>query len=598
MAASLSGVFNLQSFTDGGLPLASGRLYTYTQGTTTHKVAYTDQPGAVPHTYVSDGGGGLYIALDARGELPAPLYLTTGSYDIALKRADGSSVWTRRADPTADSAADVLTRLADAVDATKGAALVAYNDTLRTYTAGSIGARVDSIRLILEKEIDPYELLSATEKNDVSERIGLIDVSAKFQQALDYAGKITPRAGKYNIGSGLIVRGNTCLEGPNNYYFGDNPSPVGVPLVQLLYTPLTGQCIATDAGYPMQVIRNLKITGPGRTVPGRTAPANYGVNVYASTFGLVENVYTELFDVGFYFGRCTNNVFRNNVSSAVNFGFLTQQPLTTHFNTCTILENNYVSDADAYGYNIENTGHGSVFSNNAADLCLGWGMYIGRRTKQLKVMSYYTELCKAGGLYLYQCEGLDLDTIYLAGPPNDTTYPNYRNLRVDSVNDVSMRNVKFEDVGGDYHLETIGTNRWSIDFYVASYATFRASYGGGDVFRFFRQGGKRSLYEGGGLIVKAAAYFYWTGVAIVEAAKIGIASITRSGTGVYVVDLDPDISTAFYMVSVTLDSASITQTGYRIESRTASGFTIKTFSAGVAADPDAVNLMVTEVGTS
>lgn len=135
MAASLSGVFNLQSFTDGGLPLASGRLYTYTQGTTTHKVAYTDQPGAVPHTYVSDGGGGLYIALDARGELPAPLYLTTGSYDIALKRADGSSVWTRRADPTADSAATVTADLADTTDPANGDAMIG----VKLVAAGSVG---------------------------------------------------------------------------------------------------------------------------------------------------------------------------------------------------------------------------------------------------------------------------------------------------------------------------------------------------------------------------------------------------------------------------------------------------------------------------
>lgn len=41
--------------------------------------------------------------------------------------------------PVSGSAADVLTRLADAVDAAKGAALVAYNSAL-TYPAGSVGA--------------------------------------------------------------------------------------------------------------------------------------------------------------------------------------------------------------------------------------------------------------------------------------------------------------------------------------------------------------------------------------------------------------------------------------------------------------------------
>lgn len=102
MTASQSGQFNVQEFSDLGAPLSGGRLYTYAFGTTTLKVAYTDNAGSIPHTYTNDGSGGQYIALNARGELPAPLYLTTGSYDLALKNADGSTVWTRRADPTGD----------------------------------------------------------------------------------------------------------------------------------------------------------------------------------------------------------------------------------------------------------------------------------------------------------------------------------------------------------------------------------------------------------------------------------------------------------------------------------------------------------------
>lgn len=96
--ASLAGEFNIQEFTDDGAPLVGGRLYTYVYGTTTQKTAYTDIAEAVPHTYTSDGAGGQYIGLNSRGELPAPLYLKTGAYDIALKRSDGSTVWTRRAD--------------------------------------------------------------------------------------------------------------------------------------------------------------------------------------------------------------------------------------------------------------------------------------------------------------------------------------------------------------------------------------------------------------------------------------------------------------------------------------------------------------------
>lgn len=101
--ASQAGNFNVQEFADGGVPLVGGRLYTYAFGTTTQKDAYTDADGAIPQTYTSDGAGGQYIALNSRGELPAPLYLASGSYDLTLKRADGTTVWTRRADGQASS---------------------------------------------------------------------------------------------------------------------------------------------------------------------------------------------------------------------------------------------------------------------------------------------------------------------------------------------------------------------------------------------------------------------------------------------------------------------------------------------------------------
>lgn len=99
MTASQPGTFNVQEFTDLGDLAVGGRIYTFVQGTTTFKTAYTDAAGLVPHTYTNDGLGGQYIGLNARGELPAPLYLTTGAYDIRYNRADGSLVWTREADP-------------------------------------------------------------------------------------------------------------------------------------------------------------------------------------------------------------------------------------------------------------------------------------------------------------------------------------------------------------------------------------------------------------------------------------------------------------------------------------------------------------------
>lgn len=97
---SQSGYYNFQALTSLGALGAGMRLYTYSAGTTTHKAAYTDAAGSVAQTYASDGAGGQYIALDSRGELPSPLYLTAGAYDLCLKTSAGATVWTRRADPT------------------------------------------------------------------------------------------------------------------------------------------------------------------------------------------------------------------------------------------------------------------------------------------------------------------------------------------------------------------------------------------------------------------------------------------------------------------------------------------------------------------
>lgn len=108
MAASLTGLVDFQAFTDAGLPLVGGRLYSYTAGTTTLKLLYTEATGTTPFTYTSDGVGGSYIALNARGELPNTPFLLSGAYDFTLKRADGTTVWTRQGVGTSDAASGVL----------------------------------------------------------------------------------------------------------------------------------------------------------------------------------------------------------------------------------------------------------------------------------------------------------------------------------------------------------------------------------------------------------------------------------------------------------------------------------------------------------
>ena len=130
--------YNLQALTDLGALGVGMRLYTYATGTTTHKNAYTEATGTTVQTYTSDGVGGQYIALNARGELPAPLYLTTGSYDLALKTSAGATVWTRRADPVDD--AYLGTHATGSVSETDGASGDVWLWTRQLTGAKAIGA--------------------------------------------------------------------------------------------------------------------------------------------------------------------------------------------------------------------------------------------------------------------------------------------------------------------------------------------------------------------------------------------------------------------------------------------------------------------------
>jgi hypothetical protein len=194
--ASQPGTFNVQELADAGVPLVGGRLYTYDYGTTSQKTAYTDAAGAVPHTYTADGSGGQYIALNARGELPAPLYLTSGSYDLALKRADGSSVWTRRADGQTSSAD---------LSATSGASLV-----------GFIQAGTGAVARTAQSKL--RENVSVKDFGAVGD--GVADDTAALQLALNWAasagGRLFFPAGTYKITSALTLTMNAASDTSQN----------------------------------------------------------------------------------------------------------------------------------------------------------------------------------------------------------------------------------------------------------------------------------------------------------------------------------------------------------------------------------------------
>jgi hypothetical protein len=74
-----------QQFVDqNGLPYAGGQLFSYTAGTSTPQVTYTDETGATPNTNP--------IILDAAGR--ANVWLGSGAYKFVLEDVNSNVIWT------------------------------------------------------------------------------------------------------------------------------------------------------------------------------------------------------------------------------------------------------------------------------------------------------------------------------------------------------------------------------------------------------------------------------------------------------------------------------------------------------------------------
>lgn len=85
MTAQLSPTPVQKFFSNNGLPLYQGKLYSYEAGTSIPQVTYTDSTEATPNTNP--------VILNARGE--CNLWLDpTLAYKLVLKDADGSLIWT------------------------------------------------------------------------------------------------------------------------------------------------------------------------------------------------------------------------------------------------------------------------------------------------------------------------------------------------------------------------------------------------------------------------------------------------------------------------------------------------------------------------
>lgn len=187
--AALTPVPKIQFFDANGHPLAGGKLYSYSAGTTTPLVTYTDQAGTSANTNP--------VILDSRGE--ASVWLGTGPYKLRLTTATDVDIWTVD-DIYSEGALSMQELLSSA-----GSSLVGFiqSGTGATY------------RTVQSKLRDTVSVKDFGAVGD-----GVADDTAAIHAAIDAAkavsGAVYFPVGKYRVTSGYTnstVRGDVTLIG-------------------------------------------------------------------------------------------------------------------------------------------------------------------------------------------------------------------------------------------------------------------------------------------------------------------------------------------------------------------------------------------------
>jgi hypothetical protein len=87
VSISLFAGIGAQFFTDDGVPLAGGLIYSYEAGTTTPKTTYTSSAGNIAHTNP--------IILNSAGRVPSgEIWLTSGQYKFILATSTNVTIAT------------------------------------------------------------------------------------------------------------------------------------------------------------------------------------------------------------------------------------------------------------------------------------------------------------------------------------------------------------------------------------------------------------------------------------------------------------------------------------------------------------------------
>ena len=185
-----------QFFTNSGVPLSGGLLYTYAAGTTTPATTYTSSTGATANSNP--------IVLDSAGRPPSSIWLTTGSsYKFVLQTSLAVQIGSWDNIPGANDFTVLTAQLANQSSASLGDALIGFKQADKNgLISGAVG------RTVHQKLQD---LVSVKDFGATGN--GTTDDTTAIQAAIYYAqtngGCVYLPAGIYVISSSLNVQINS-----------------------------------------------------------------------------------------------------------------------------------------------------------------------------------------------------------------------------------------------------------------------------------------------------------------------------------------------------------------------------------------------------
>ena len=127
-----------QFFSNDGIPLSGGKIYSYAAGTTTPQATYTTSAGSIPNSNP--------IILDSAGRTPQEIWLTTGAtYKFVLQDANSAVIGTYDNLPGLNDNSAVYADLANTTDNAKGDALVGFKQSNSSgFLSGAVARTVNT----------------------------------------------------------------------------------------------------------------------------------------------------------------------------------------------------------------------------------------------------------------------------------------------------------------------------------------------------------------------------------------------------------------------------------------------------------------------